>query len=303
MLPGRLTVSVAIAVLNEGPDLEAMLAMILAGKVKPDEIVIVDDASIEPVAPRVARLPGVRVIRNRRRMGSGPAKHHAALMCTGDIVIVLDSHMRLPWDWLELWLADHAERPGSILTAVSRGFESHHPFYGMGADLVLEDGFWKPKWAEPRRDATSPYRVPCVIGGAYLIPRHILKRIGGYAPGLRGYGIEEEYLSIRAYMVGADCAVSPRVICQHNYNHGLSRKTADSNGEQSWEMPFNRLVASWVCFPGVKYPASDAPKDIKRRFEAAIQPNLSSARTVLAANTVRNNADLARLCGIVHPKE
>ena len=73
-------VSVAIAALNEGLDLEATIALLDASKTRPCEVIVYDDGSVVPVEDRLAKWsPWCRVMRSDRRLGSGPAKHLAAV--------------------------------------------------------------------------------------------------------------------------------------------------------------------------------------------------------------------------------
>jgi glycosyltransferase involved in cell wall biosynthesis len=134
------TVSVCMAVLNEGVDFETTVAMAVSSKRPPDEIVVVDDCSLEHVSPRLApwkRLKSTRVrcLRNRRRMGSGYSKHLALASATGHVRIVVDSHMRFPYDWIDRLIEEHMKNPTSILCPVSVGFGLGT--VGLGSDLVL----------------------------------------------------------------------------------------------------------------------------------------------------------------------
>ena len=245
-----LLLSVAIATINEGADLEAMLAMLYAGKDVPDEVVIVDDGSLEPIGPRLAGpFPKVRVIRNETRTGSGRAKHQAAAACTGDLIAIMDSHLRPPWDWVSLWKEQAQSFPCALFCPRSLAFQTTSTFDGRGATFEWDDqiGFIKPVWAKHQPHMMS-YTVPCLLGGAYLIRRTHLDLLGGYAPLFDGYGCEEEYLSLRAWLCGLECRVTPFLPMPHNYDRTVTRKDKTGTEQLPWEMPYNRLIMASVLF-------------------------------------------------------
>lgn len=290
-----LKVSAAIAALNEGPDLEVTVSMLLGGRRPVDEVIVVDDCSLEPIAPRLASWKAVRVIRNDRRLGSGPSKHLAAERCNGDAVVVCDSHMRVGYDWLDILLRDHAANPSAVLCPANRGFEYDGAFYGAGAKFVLEEeGFWKPSWLSPRKTADA-YTVPCIIGGLYFLPRHILDTIGGYSPGLAGYGCEEEWVSLRVLAAGFECRVSPKCIALHHYGHSCDRRSACGSDERPWEMARNRIFIRDKCFHGSKY---EIP--IASQHEGAVSASLLAAGH-FQIKWIRSPGEVARLAGIEHP--
>ena len=69
-----MTISIAIATLNEGPDLEATIALLAASHRPVKEIVVVDDNSQDAVDPRLARWSGLcSVHTNRTHAGPGPS--------------------------------------------------------------------------------------------------------------------------------------------------------------------------------------------------------------------------------------
>ena len=287
--------SVAIAALNEGPDLEVTVAMVLGGRTPVDRVAIVDDCSLEPVAPRFAGWNKVTVVRNRKRTGSGPSKHRAAEMVKdSDYVVVMDSHMRVGYDWLNLLLEEHRENPCAVLCCANRGFEYDGKFHGAGAKFVLEsEGFWKPSWLSPR-PVSHAYTVPCVIGGLYSFPRNILEDVGGYAPGLVGYGCEEEWASLRVWARGHECRVSTRCIALHHYGHLCDRRSADGAAERPWEMARNRIYIRNRMFPGKRYRVP---------FHADHAAKIAeSVGTTQPFGFVRSEDELCRMVGIEHPK-
>jgi GT2 family glycosyltransferase len=301
-------VSVAIAALNEGLDLEATIALLDASKTRPCEVIVYDDGSVVPVEDRLAKWsPWCRVMRSDRRLGSGPAKHLAADACTGDAVVIMDAHMRPPWDWIDLLVAEHEKNPGAILCARSTGYESASEFDGQGADLKMEAaGFWEPKWALPTM-SRKPRNVPCVYGGLYFMPRTVMRAVGGYAPAYMGWGCEEEYLSLRAWITGHSCRLVPSLVVPHQYVRPVNRTDSEGNEPIRWETQYNRHVAAVVCFGEVSYTRYYArsiplPRDCADALLSR-QSEIHAAMKHIAANRTIDDQELSALCGVVHSTE
>lgn len=298
-------ISVAIGALNEGPQLLATVSNLLACVRPPEEIVVVDDNSLVPAS--LPDLPGVRVIREESRLGSGPAKHKAASLCTGDLIVVLDAHMRVGQDFFPI-IEDEAKRtPWAVLNPRNHGLECNSTHNGMGGRFETGSGFWHVKWNDPRPDAWHSYCVPAAIGGCYCVPRHLLDRVGGYAPGFYGYGVEEEYLSIRAWVVGGEVRCVPRAEAWHYYRRPIDRRTADGVADPTWAGCFNRHVAAMVCFQPHVYEKHYKPRldpitdpQVFERLESC-KDEIESVRSIVNSNRQQNDASLARWCGLVHP--
>lgn len=304
-------VSVAIAALNEGRQLRATIECILASSVVPDEIVVYDDCGELPAD--VSHLDRTRVIRGSARVGSGPAKHAAAAACSGDLVVVMDGHCRPAFDWLE-HIADESRRaPEAILCPVCTGIESasyrNGAFRGMGGKLVFDEptGFWAVRWTDCRPGVHS-YSVPTVVGGCYAIPRGLLDRMGGYAPGYFGYGVEEEFLGLRAWLVGGECRVVPRAVVGHWFNRTFSRRTSDGSIDKPWEQHFNRHVAAQVCFEESVYERVYLPRLTRYGTDPEMLQKLASRasellllRSHVQKNRVMKDAALEEWCGVRHP--
>jgi glycosyltransferase involved in cell wall biosynthesis len=304
-----------MAVLNEGLDFETTIAMAASSKPRPFEIVVVDDCSLEPVKSRLDPWASrndllIKYIRTNRRMGSGYCKHFALEQAEGDLRIVVDSHMRFPWEWLEKLVEEHRTHPQAILCPVSRGFGYQgRQFTGYGCDFRLSDelGFWEGKW-RVAPDALSN-NIPCLMGGAYAIPADVLQYVGGYAPGFRGFGCEEEYLSLRAWLCGFSVRLVPEVETEHQYDRQVDRRTADGgSGELTWETTFNRHVTAMIVFEDDVYERCYRPRllavnpdtEVLRRL-AKYEVFLRDLRQALQSRRRVSDAELEALCGIKHP--
>jgi len=247
------SVSLVIACLNEGSDLEATIATVLAANTKPDEILLVDDGSVEPCNHRVAQMIAYanvdfKYIRHTKRMGSSVSKNVGCAKSYGDVVIVVDSHMRFPLNWLDMMLADLRENPTSIIAAASIPMDSISKCRVLaGTDWTYDDDTanYKLRWSLSHIRANAPYRQPGLMGACYGMTRDTLDWLEGYAPGLTGYGIEEEWLSYRAHLLGIGIRFSRQCKVEHKYSRTPNRLDCQGTQPPMWEMYWNRLVLMW----------------------------------------------------------
>lgn len=306
----KVNASVAIAALNEQPQLDATIACIRAGLVQPTEIIVYDDYGLSPSRPA---FPDVKYIRGTRRLGSGPGKHEAASHATGELVIVMDGHCRPTVDWLEHLWDDYQRSPKAVLAPVCVGIEGgafrNEAHRGMSGKLVWSNtaGFWEVNWNECRKGVHS-YATPTVVGGCYAFPRKVLDDIGGYAPALFGYGVEEEYVGIRAWITGNECRCCPRSVVGHWFNRFFDRTTQDGHQGYNWEQHYNRHVIAKVCFGEDVYRKHYKPKLDQYGADPEMYAMLESSSVTIKqahdhiqSRRVIPDSHLADWCGISHP--
>src|ERR1700745_1300072 len=84
---------------DESPEvLRATLDGILATSAGHErEIVVVDDASTAPVS---LEHPEVRLVRNNVSVGSAQSRRLGVAITTGDVLVVMDAHMKFAPDWI-----------------------------------------------------------------------------------------------------------------------------------------------------------------------------------------------------------
>lgn len=179
------------------------------------EIVVVDDASLEPVGP-LGR--GVELVRNAVPAGVSRARRQAADLTTGEVLVCLDAHMSFDADWLTLML-EYVES-GALLCAAYCDYDRREVGC-YGADF---------RWCAERDHAagTSPgfgprhrlhdpgpgaHEVPMLLGACYMMLRSSYLALGGFSPLFRVWGADEQDLSARAWIagLGVRCVADARV--------------------------------------------------------------------------------------------
>src|SRR5215469_14435345 len=212
-------VSFVIATRNEDP---AVVASTVDGIVKTatgiwHEIVIVDDASTEPVD---VTADNVTIIRNRESVGVTRARQVGTNVSTGNVLIWLDAHMTFEAGWLQAMLREVDS--GALLCSPWRDYDRCR-VHSWGSDfawceerayeLGLRPGFdFSHRLKPPRR---RPFMVPMIIGACYVMKRDSYQRTGGFCPLFRTYGGDEPDLSARAWLSGGSVRCVPSAEVGH----------------------------------------------------------------------------------------
>ena len=168
------------------------------------EIVLVDDASLPPIDAIAA---DVRQVRHAVPVGVSQARRTGAATASGDVLCWLDGHMTFADGWLEAML-EHADS-GAFLCSVYCDYE-RASWRCFGADLAwsgerdyarqLVPGFgFELRTAVP---AAATVDVPVAIGGCYMMRRDSYERCGGFSPFFRVWGVDEQDVSVRAWVTG-----------------------------------------------------------------------------------------------------
>lgn len=263
-LPAALSVAVVVTTINEQSDLEMTLESLRERLRASDRIVVVDDGSIERIDARVLvphseHTANTYLVRSESRQGCAQARAMGARACEGaDLVVFVDSHMQFPEHWLDEMLKAHAMHPNAVLCPISCDIDNETNqapkqggHWGTNADLYThpEKGL-TAHWAPINTSGRSTIMTPAMMGACYLVPTRVLRAIGGWSMGLRGWGFDEEFVCARAWMMGFEVRLVASTYAAHRYERSLPMKRIDGSGQEepSWVLVYSRAYMNYVLF-------------------------------------------------------
>lgn len=167
-------ISAVIPVYNGERFLRECIESVLAQSLRPDEIVVCDDASTDET-PKILAEYSTRlyVIRNERNVGVGPSLNRAIEQSSGTYVAILAADDR--------WMPDHLNRMASLLEKFPQAGVAFAPVRLIG----LKQGTWPnvaaiPCYSEPRFVLLSLMRNNFVHPCGAVFRRSVWEDIGGF---------------------------------------------------------------------------------------------------------------------------
>lgn len=199
--PVTLTVAAIIPLHNGRAFIEAALASVLAQTRRPNEIVVVDDGSVDDGSALVARLaashPEIRLLW-KPNGGQSSARNFGVKHSTGELIALLDQD--------DAWYPQHVERLVAAFEDESRPHKLGWSYSNL--DEIDRDGnmMVRRRIARDHHPKTSVYkcldRDMYVLPSASLISRKAFEAVGGFDESLVGY--EDDDLFFRLFRVGYD---------------------------------------------------------------------------------------------------
>jgi len=207
--------SLIVASLNEGAELQNTLRTALSGEVVPDEIVVVDDGSIDGSCDALDRPQwvacGVRVLRTAR-LGIAGARNTGCRAARGTNLVVLDAHCRLDRHCLAILRETLETRPEAIVAPSIA--DRRDTVYGCGVHLI--DARLRVRWLPPPPVDRVGHELPLAPGGCLAMRRATFDRLGGFGA-FRELGQEDVEFGLRAWRAGVPVLAAPAARLEHQF--------------------------------------------------------------------------------------
>jgi len=221
------------------------------------EIIVIDDCSKEKYIADLKSFPGVRHIRNQKRLGSGASKHLGMTLANTKFLCVLDAHMRFSRGWLDLALecvsrepetcwctscmqlgygVETLERATVEYTAATILFLDQDAHHGTPCREIVE-----AKWSQKKLGEVE-YEVPCILGANYILSKKWVDHIKGLK-GLTMWGTEEPFLSLKTWMAGGKCKINRRIRIGHFFRDRAPYAT------NVWALVYNKMFLCKTILP------------------------------------------------------
>lgn len=189
--PGRPTVSVVIPVRNGPQDIAECLAALDRSTRRPDEVLVVDDASSDDTAA-VALATGARVLRLPTNVGPAAARNRGAELARGDILFFTDADVRVHEDTIGRAVETLAD--GGIYAAVLGSYDEQPSDPGFISQYKNLFHHWVHQHA---KEEAQTFWTGC---GA--VRRETFLAIGGFNEGYGRPSIEDIELGFRLRAAG-----------------------------------------------------------------------------------------------------
>lgn len=214
----RSSVSVVVATRNRRVLLVDLLTSLARCDPLPGEVVVVDDASDEPIEPG-ARGDGhpfrLRVVRNDCCVGPGAARNRGVHASRGDLLLFTDDDCVVRPGWVGA-LADALEGRADEMLG------------GVGGRVLARDGDVFSRYfefhgiLEPRHhDSEHPRRIPYLVTANCGIRRDVFMRAGGFDGRIPAAGGEDAALSMRIVRSGYHFEREDSAVVEHRFRPGL----------------------------------------------------------------------------------
>ncbi|MBD5364494.1 MAG: glycosyltransferase [Bacteroides sp.] len=249
--------TVIIPFLNEGIELIRTVESILKTSSNRIQIIAINDCSTDEYDYKSA-LEGLNVsyVVNFTRKGVAQSRDFGVKLSKTPYVMFLDAHMRaLSEDWDQLVINELQKNPYQILCAqtdvIYKNYDGSYSYpsklerpdsYGAYIDWGTKGYNPDPKWSLFTIGKEDISHIPVVLGASYATSIKFWEKIDGLT-GLKSYGSDEPYISIKAWGMGGSCSIVKHVVFSHLY-----RKSAPYYIPEI-DCIYNRLLIANVLLP------------------------------------------------------
>ncbi|GHF58608.1 GT2 family glycosyltransferase/glycosyltransferase involved in cell wall biosynthesis/protein-L-isoaspartate O-methyltransferase [Amycolatopsis bartoniae] len=211
----------------------------------PFEVIVVDDASVDDSADRVAACPGVRLVRAPRNLGFIGACNLGAEQARGELVMFLNNDTEVRAGWLDELVTVVEDRADVGLVGSKLVYPDGRVQESGG--IVWADGTgWNYGRNEPERPWFETVRdVDYCSGAALLVRRDLFERIGGFDQRYAPAYYEDTDLAFAVRAAGYRTVVQPASVVVHH--EGVSNGTDLSSGvKRHQELNRQVFVDKWA---------------------------------------------------------
>jgi len=218
--------SVSVVIPNwNGRDLLAKYLPSVVEAMRGREIVVVDNGSTDGSADFVrSAFPQVRLLALPQNLGFGGGSNAGFRAASGDIVVLLNSDMRVAPDFLDPLLEGF--RDPDVFAVSCQIFFSDPA--RLREETGLTQGWWQDGGLRVRHRIDSEIRdlYPCFYGGggSCAFDRRKFFELGGFDPLLAPFYLEDTDLGFMAWKRGWKVLYQPRSVVYHEHRGTIGRK-------------------------------------------------------------------------------
>lgn len=246
--------TVVIPFLNEGKEVRSTIESIIETIGDKVDIIVINDCSDDGYDyEKDLKEFHLIYIRNSFRIGAASSKEKGVQLTTTPYFLLLDAHMRFydnQWAYIIVNTLKKDERqllccqtaPLEKKNGVVRKKETSTT-YGAFATFNYNEYIPGIRWNRWKSNLLlKGNEIPCVLGAGYAASKRYWNYLHGLQ-GLRHYGCEETFISIKVWLEGGKCRLLPEITIGHIYRHTPPYRIVNT------AMNFNYFVNSEILFP------------------------------------------------------
>ena len=238
----RKSLSIIIVSYNCWNHISACLKSVFASDLKPDEIVVIDNASVDKTPERLAESygSGIRLVVNPVNTGHARAVNQGLRLVNADRVLLLDADTELKPDMIRLLCEFMDSHPGASMAAPrmygpdgalhdsARNFPSAiNGLFGRQSLLTRlfpRNRFSRRYLATDRSGDETPFRVEHVSAACMLFDRSVVGAAGLWDEGYSGYWVDADWCKRIGKSGGVIYCVPAAVVIHHEQNSRTRKK-------------------------------------------------------------------------------
>jgi len=239
-------VSVVIPVYNKIDYTVACLRSIVAhAGATPFDVIVVDDASSDTTAERLAQIDGIQVVRNESNLGFVGSCNAGAAQARADFVLFLNNDTVVTAGWLEAMLRCFDEEPHAGLVGAKLVYPDGRLQEAGG--IVFSDGSgWNFGRFDDPADPRYNFRreADYCSGAAILLWRELFVQFGGFDTRYTPAYYEDTDLAFAIRAAGLKVFYEPRAIVVHF--EGITAGTDTDSGMKRFQVVnHDKFVDKW----------------------------------------------------------
>ncbi len=221
--------SIVIASRNEGKMLKQTVESIRCAQTRiPYEVIVVDDGSDDGSFDWIGEEDDDVRQTYTSGMGLVPARSKGVELATGDMLVFCDAHIEVESFWLDEFVRVMGEFHADAVTPVFRDMIQDNPHHRHThlMDAVRSEVWDRAKCGRTFRQLgetawmsvlESPFETPVLPGACFAVRAEAFQKVGGYEKAFRGYGGEEEEMSLKLWLNGYTLYATPHTCIRHQF--------------------------------------------------------------------------------------
>lgn len=223
----RPTASIIIPAWNEWELTRACLESLRPTLGMRDQVVVVDNGSVDGTAAGLTRYSWVTVVSHPQNLGFAAGCNGGAAAATGEVVVFLNNDTVVPARWLDGLLAPFADATVGATGPRSNFVSGPQLVPGVPYDptRVAQLQRFAREWRQEHRGQTT--QVERLVGFCLAVRRDLLEELGGFDEQFGLGGAEDDDLCLRILDAGRRLLITHESFVHHHGNRTFQANDVD----------------------------------------------------------------------------